>query len=193
MQKLCATLLMVLIATGIAGALQKPNIIILYADDISARELPVYGSSVWSKPTRGDTSDPAHLAKTPVLDKMAKEGCWIKTAWVACVCNPSRAMMMSGRYAHIHKWWNNKDKGLGYDEHGKLGTWPVYQSSPLLIGHIAQNAGYGTYWAGKTQMAGSYAKHGFDEGCFTPGKLSDKDNPYTDFKHAYVQRDGEKV
>jgi len=187
-----ATLLIVL-AVGLTHAATKPNIIIYFADDISAREFPVYGSSVWSKPVRGDTSDPAHLAKTPVMDKVAADGCWIETAWAACVCNPSRAMMMSGRYAHIHKWWNNKDKGFGRDENGKIGTWPVYQSSPLLIGHIAQKAGYGTYWAGKTQMAGSYAKHGFDEGCFTPGGLSDKDNPYTDFKHEYVRRDEERV
>ncbi|VGO11910.1 Arylsulfatase [Pontiella desulfatans] len=176
-----------------ATGLSKPNIIVYFADDISARELPVYGSAVWSKPERGDTSDPALRAVTPVLDRLATEGCWIKTAWAACVCNPSRAMMMSGRYAHITKWWNNKDKGLSYDEQGKLSTYPVYESSPLLIGHVAQKAGYGTYWSGKTQMAGGYAEHGFDEGCFTPGSLSDTDNPYTDLKHVYKKVNGEKV
>ncbi|MCG8375134.1 MAG: sulfatase-like hydrolase/transferase, partial [Chlorobiales bacterium] len=66
-------------------------------------------------------------------------------------------------------------------------------SSPLLIGHVAQLSGYGTYWAGKTQMAGSYERHGFDEGCFTPGGLSDKDNPYTDFKHEYKKIDGTRT
>ena len=75
----------------------KPNIVILYADDISARELPVYGSTVWSDPYRQNSSDPACRAKTPVLDRLAEEGCWIKTAWAATVCNPSRAMMMTGR------------------------------------------------------------------------------------------------
>ncbi len=182
-----------LMPTSEDSAKEKPNIIIYFADDISAREIPVYGSSVWSGPMRETTSDPQYRAKTPVLDTLAEDGCWITTAWVACVCNPSRAMMMSGRYAHIHKWWNNKDKGLGPDENGKIGTWPVYQSSPLLIGHIAQKAGYGTYWAGKTQMAGSYEKHGFDEGCFTPGKLSNKDNPYTDFKHEYKKINGKRT
>ena len=84
-------------------------------------------------------------------------------------------------------------QGLGRDEKGNLSTWPVYQSSPLLIGHVAQKAGYGTYWAGKTQMAGSYEMHGFDEGCFTPGSLTDRDNPYTDFKHDYQNVNGERV
>lgn len=185
-------LLLILLCAN-AAAFDKPNVILYFADDISAREVPVYGSSVWTDPYRENSSDPSCRARTPVLDQLASEGCWIKTAWVACVCNPSRAMMMTGRYAHIHKWWNNKDKGLGRDENGKLATWPVYQSSPLLIGHIARKAGYGTYWAGKTQMAGSYEKHGFDEGCFTPGGLMDRGNPYTDFKHDYKKVDGERV
>lgn len=179
--------------TSAQSAPSRPNIIIFFADDISARELPVYGSSAWSNPYRQDSSDDTCRAKTPVLDRLAEEGCWIKTAWAATVCNPSRAMMMTGRYAHITKWWNNKDKGVYRNEQGKLTTWPVYESSPLLIGHVAQNTGYGTYWAGKTQMAGEYSKHGFDEGCFTPGNLEHRDNPYTDFKHEYRRVDGRKT
>ena len=171
----------------------RPNIIIYFADDISAREFPIYGSSVWTAPDATDTTDPQYRAKTPVLDRMATEGCWIKTAWAACVCNPSRAMMMSGRYAYRTKWWNNKDKGYGPDENGKIGTWPLYMSSPLLIGQVAQRAGYATFWSGKTQMAGSYDHFGFDEGCFTPGGLSDTDNPYTDFKHVNKKMNGKRV
>ncbi|MCM2369164.1 sulfatase-like hydrolase/transferase [Rhodopirellula sp. ICT_H3.1] len=179
--------------TDAADAAEKPNIILVYADDISARELPIYGSSVWSQPTRGDTSDESVRAKTPVLDQMAEEGCWVKTAWASVVCSPSRAMMMTGRYAHLHKWWNNKDKGLYVDDNGKAVTWPLYKSSPMLIGHVARQAGYGTYWAGKTQMAGDLREFGFDQGCFTPGNLSDTDNPYTDFKMYLKKVDGTKV
>lgn len=112
-------------------AIDRPNIVLIFADDISARELPIYKSSVWSPPTGGDTSDPAFQAQTPVLDRMAQEGCWIKTAWAAVVCSPSRAMMMTGRYAHLHKWWSNKDKGKYVGENGKLTTWPLYASSPI--------------------------------------------------------------
>ena len=46
---------------------KRPNIILVYADDISARELPIYGSSVWTKEKGVDTSDEAFRAKTPVL------------------------------------------------------------------------------------------------------------------------------
>lgn len=186
----------VLLLCGLAGiswALEKPNIIIYYADDISARELPVYGSSVWTGPVRENTSDERLRAQTPVLDEMAASGCWIETAWAACVCNPSRAMMMSGRHGYKTKWWNNKDRGLYHTPEGRYSIWPIYESSPILMGHAAQAAGYGTFWAGKTQVAGDWAAHGFDEGCFTPGSLSNRDNPYTDFKHEMRKVNGKKV
>ncbi|WP_145415796.1 sulfatase-like hydrolase/transferase [Planctomycetes bacterium K23_9] len=185
--------LCMIVVASLCHAAERPNIILVYADDISARELPIYGSSVWSKPTRGDTSDRQFRAKTPVLDQMAAQGCWIKTAWASVVCSPSRAMMMTGRYAHLHKWWNNKAKGRYVDETGKAVTWPLYMSSPSLIGHIAQQGGYGTYWAGKTQMAGDLREFGFDQGCFTPGNLSDTDNPFTDFKMYYKKENGTKT
>jgi len=180
-------------ANGDEPKMVRPNVVVLFSDDISARELPLYGSSVWSKPTGGNTTDPKFRASTPVLDRLATEGCWIKTAWASVVCSPSRAMMMTGRYAHLHKWWGNKTKGKYSDENGKRVTWPLYESSPMLIGHVAQSAGYKTYWAGKTQMAGDLRRFGFDQGCFTPGSLQDKDNPFTDFKLIQKKVDGEKL
>lgn len=169
-------------ANSYLHAENKPNIVILFADDISAREFPVYGSSVWSKPDGGDTQDLRFRAETPVMEMIAKDGCMVKTCWAATVSSPSRAMMMTGRYAHLHKWWHNKDIGTYTNEKGKKEKWPLYESSPMLIGHIAQKGGYATMWAGKTQMPNctDIEKYGFDEGCYTPGELS-MDNPHTDF------------
>ena len=136
----CLDLLAVLAFATSVHALDRPNIVILFADDISARELPLYSSTVWSPPLRGDTSDPAYRASTPVLNRMAQDGCWIKTCWASVVCSPSRAMMMTGRYAHLHKWWGNRSKGTYIDERGKTSTWPLYESSARQIGHVAQQA-----------------------------------------------------
>lgn len=194
--KFITNCLWLLLTLGIMqGYAQKPNIILIYADDISARELPIYGSSKWSPaPQGGDTSDPKYRAKTPVLDKLAKEGLWVKTAWASTVCSPSRAMMMTGRYAHQHKWWHNKDKGKWTNENGRKETWPLYESSPHTIGHIAKAGGYATYWTGKTQMAG-VDNFGFDEGVFTPGEIQNRKNlyPYSDFKIINKKKNGKRV
>lgn len=168
----------------------KPNVILVFADDISARELPIYGSSVWSPPEGGDTQDVMCRAQTPVLDKLAREGCWITACWGATVCSPSRAMMMTGRYAHRTKWWDNKDKGEYIDAEGKRGTWPLYESSPTLISHIARQGGYATYWAGKTQMPGDLRKYGFDEGVFTGGEANETKNAANTFKLTMKRVDG---
>ena len=175
-------------------AQEKPNIVLIYADDISARELPIYGSTVWSGPRSrdqkgGDTSAITYRAKTPVLDKLAQEGCYIKTTWAATVCSPSRAMMMTGRYAHLHKWWHNKDKGN--NPKGKK-TWNLYESSPHTIAHVAKAGGYQTYWAGKTQM--KIDGFPFDEGCFTPGEGSYNTSIHTtDFRLESKKIEGKKV
>lgn len=166
----------------------KPNVIIVFADDISAREFPFYGSSTWTDTQGKDTQDPAFRAKTPVLDRLAEEGAWATNCWAATICSPSRAMMMTGRYASLHKWWHNNDYGK-IDRDSK---WPkiaaLYLTSPLQIGHIAKQAGYATQWSGKTQMKDcDHQLFGFDEGCFTPGSYLFGKNPLTDFQLEQVK------
>ncbi|VGO21512.1 sulfatase-like hydrolase/transferase [Pontiella sulfatireligans] len=185
--KRCLGIILAGLVAGNAAA--KKNVIIILADDISAREFPAYGSSVWSDLKGWNTSDPACRAQTPVLDQMAEQGCWIKTTWAATICSPSRAMLMTGRYAHLHKWWHNGDLG-GVVQNGKKKEWvvPFYVSSPLLIGHVAQKAGYATQMVGKTQLKQcDHRLFGFDEGVFTPGSYLFPKNPHTDFVLAEVK------
>ena len=85
-------ILLLLLAVLNLQALDKPNIIVYFADDISAREIPVYGSSVWSDNLKGyNSTDPKFRAETPVLNKLANEGVWITNAWAATICPPPAA------------------------------------------------------------------------------------------------------
>lgn len=190
--KLIITFALILPVMSIAQK-KKPNIVLVYADDISAREFPVYKSKVWNADSKGESTDPKMRAKTPVLTRLATEGLYVKTAWAATICSPSRAMMMTGRYADKHKWWHNGDLGFSVGDDGKKRPWPLYESSSL-IGHIAQQGGYATLWSGKTQMKGSdLQKFGFDEGVFTPGEQGAPNNPMTDFKVIPEKINGKKV
>lgn len=173
----------------------KPNIIILFADDISAREIPMYQSSVWTAPKNanlkgGNTFDTQYRAQTPVLDKLSQDGCFFKNTWASTICGPSRAMMMTGRYAHLHKWWHNSDKGKSPN---RKESWRLYESSPHTIAHVAKKGGYSTFWAGKSQMS-DICDFGFDEGCFTPGEGSyNKPIHTTDFRLESRKVNGKKM
>ncbi|WP_199915626.1 sulfatase-like hydrolase/transferase [Saccharobesus litoralis] len=165
-------------------ASSKPNVILIYADDISARELAIYQSSQWSGKQGKSVSDPSKLADIPVISRIANQGAFVETAWAATICSPSRAMMMTGQYASIHKWWHNKDYGKIKDPlNGRQRISRLYETSPLQIGHIAQQAGYKTIWSGKTQMKHNtdHSVYGFDEGVFTPGVNYPTIAPHTTF------------
>lgn len=92
-------------------------------------------------------------------------------------------MITTGRCAHLHQWWQNNDVGKYTDAQGKRVIWPLYESSPHTLGHVARQGGYGTLWVGKTQMKGSdLSRFGFDSVVTTPaidlGKAGH--HPHTD-------------
>lgn len=61
---------------------QKPNIIIILADDLGWGDVGYHGSTI----------------KTPNLDRLAKEGIRLNRFYTAAVCSPTRAGLLTGRY-----------------------------------------------------------------------------------------------
>src|SRR5574343_1065946 len=88
--------------------------------------------------------------QTPAMDRMAKEGVWIKNATVTtALCSPSRASILTGQYAHTHKVVDNFSP-LPTD----LRFFPEY----------LQQVGYQTAFFGKWHMghAGDDPQKGFN-------------------------------
>lgn len=70
-------------AAGMMAAARKPNVILIYADDLGYGDLGCYGGNV----------------RTPNLDRMAGEGMRFTHCLSANpVCSPSRAALLTGRY-----------------------------------------------------------------------------------------------
>ncbi|MDZ8119090.1 sulfatase-like hydrolase/transferase [Pontiella sp. NLcol2] len=159
------------LASTAGAAVRRPNVIVVMADDISAKEFPVYGA---------DSHYDDVVANTPVIDRLANEGCYLSTVWASTVCMPTRAMLMSGRYAHLTKWWDNGQIG----KVARGGGWQLNDSSPLTIGKVAEKAGYRSMWVGKTHVTSgmNFTDFGFDECLFSPGEPGVRGNsPYDHF------------
>ena len=65
------------------GQTTKPNIVIILADDLGNADLGYHGSDI----------------KTPNIDKLANDGVRAESFYGMPVCTPSRAELMTGRYA----------------------------------------------------------------------------------------------
>lgn len=78
-----------------APDLKKPmNVIFILTDDHRFDFMGFTGKVPW--------------LQTPAMDRMAKEGVWIKNATVTtALCSPSRASILTGQYAHTHKVVDN--------------------------------------------------------------------------------------
>jgi arylsulfatase A len=127
--------------------MNKPNIIIVFADDLGYGDLGCYGSTV---------------NQTPRLDQMADEGMRFTDFYVAApVCSPSRAALMTGCYP--------KRIGLdsGVDFPVLMPGDPIGLSpETLTLPRMLKNAGYATGMIGKWHLGDQPeflpTKHGFD-------------------------------
>ncbi len=120
-----------------SGPKDRPNILLIMADDCAADELACYGNT-------------EH--ETPVLDKLAEMGTRFETFWSTPICSPSRALIMTGRYGFRTGWYhNNMKKNVPLSDEN------------IIFSQLLQEAGYRTAVAGKWQLPGTTIEYGFDE------------------------------
>jgi arylsulfatase A-like enzyme len=112
-------------------AQQRPNIILIMADDMGYSDLGSYGGEV----------------QTPNLDQLAKEGIKYKQFYNGARCCPTRAALMTGISPH--------EAGMGWMAAADLGT-PAGQgnlnNNCVTIAEVLKTAGYDTYMTGKWHL-----------------------------------------
>jgi uncharacterized sulfatase len=75
---------------ALAQAQQRPNILIMFADDLGRY------ASIYADPKQPSPND---IIRTPVFDRMAREGALFQHAFVSVPsCTPSRTALMTGRH-----------------------------------------------------------------------------------------------
>lgn len=124
----------------------KPNIIIIFCDDLGYGDLGTFGHpSIY----------------TPNLDKMAAEGQkWTSFYVAASVCTPSRAALMTGRYPIRSGMCSDERRVLFPDSAGGI------PQTEVTIAEALKKVGYATACIGKWHLGHlpSYlpTEHGFD-------------------------------
>jgi arylsulfatase A-like enzyme len=127
----------------------KPNVIIIFVDDLGWTDLSCYGST---------------FHETPNIDRLAKQGAMFTRAYASCcVCSPTRASLMTGKYPQRVGFTDylKPDKRTG--RNSAETHIPV---SDTTIGEAFQQAGYRTGYIGKwhvgSEKIGMPKQHGFD-------------------------------
>ncbi len=116
---------------------KKPNIIFVLADDLGIGDVSSYGADNF---------------KTPNIDQLARGGVRFSNAYTAPLCGPSRACILTGRYAF-------RTGATNQDATGRM-----QPSVEIMTPTILKPAGYVTASIGKWgQLPLGPAEFGFDE------------------------------
>jgi arylsulfatase A len=130
----------------------KPNIVILYADDLG------YGDVHCYNPDRGKIP-------TPCIDRLAAEGIRFTDAHSSSgVCSPSRYTLLTGRY----HWRSRLQRGI-------VGQWeePLIAAERLTLGTLAKEHGYNTACIGKWHLGWDWPIPPDQRAAFTAKKPAD--------------------
>lgn len=118
-----------------AAAAERPNIIVILADDMGFSDIGSYGGEI----------------PTPNIDRLAKNGVRFKQFYNNARCCPSRASLLTGLFPH--------DSGVGrmsedpedteINNEGVDGYRGFLTRNSVTLAEVLKSAGYHTYMAGK--------------------------------------------
>lgn len=134
-----------------AGQKSRPNVVLVYVDDLGAGELGCYGQE---------------KIRTPHIDSIASAGVRFTDAYSGSpVCAPSRCIALTGKHSgHAVVRGNWENGGWGPDQ--PEGQYPLPDAEVTLAERLQdlgyRTAGYGKWGLGGPGTEGAPEKQGFD-------------------------------
>jgi len=131
---LLATLLATLANPGPA-ATSKPNMVFIFADDLTVQAVSAY-------------QHPLRLLSTPNMDRIAREGVRFDRCVVPnSICGPSRAAILTGKYSHLNGFIRNGNRFDGSQQtFPKLLQKAAYQTAIIGKWHLESDPTGFDYW-----------------------------------------------
>jgi arylsulfatase A-like enzyme len=114
---------------------QRPNILLVVADDMGWTDLGSFGSEI----------------ETPNLDALAERGVRFTDFHVSPTCSPTRSMLLSGTDNHI-AGLGNMGELLTPEQRGKPGYEGHLNDRVVSLAEVLGSGGYHTYMAGKWHL-----------------------------------------
>ncbi len=148
----------VLLSLCVATAEERPNVVLMMADDLGYQDLSCYGSET---------------IRTPVLDKLAGEGIRLTGFHTgSTVCTPSRMALLTGAYPRRVGWPGGV---IGYKIKGSNGLAP----EALTIAEVFQGAGYATGMFGKWHLGNAPGMQPMQQGFESAYYIKNSNNQTT--------------
>lgn len=129
---LVIVLLSSLCSTTIAAPADRPNIVVLVADDWGFTDVGAFGGEI----------------ATPNLDELARRGMRFSNFHVAASCSPTRSMLLTGVDSHRNGHGNLRET-MPREHLGKPGYLGSLVPNVVTLGTLLRDGGYRTYVAGK--------------------------------------------
>lgn len=141
---LVATLIAFFLFAAEGHAAERPNIVLLLADDLGYRDLSCFGATA---------------VNTPAIDALADRGMKLTRFYSAsAVCTPTRASILTGRYPlrfDIRRHFPDDETHLPGD--------------PVALARLLRDAGYLTAHVGKWHLGGLHLGHLGNRDATIPG------------------------
>lgn len=176
-------LVLALSATAWSAAAEppRPNVVIIFADDLGYGDLGSQGLTV---------------AKTQHLDRMAAAGTRFTSFYTQPVCGPARSALLTGRYPSRSKGWSMPASEITFAELMQdagyatccIGKWDVSNRKPILD-RMPNAKGFDSYWGPLgANDAGHVVLHENNEIIGKDDHLASLSRRYTDKSIAWMQQ-----
>jgi arylsulfatase A-like enzyme len=139
-------LLLLLLALATVAHAEKPNIVVVLADDLGLGDVSFHAREIQKQKP---------VVATPNIDALAAQGLWFTDGHSpAALCAPTRYAIMSG---------NNN-----YRSYSPPGVWSTFaptafKPGEVTLGTVVRDAGYRTGFIGKWHLGGDFYKSGSKE------------------------------